>query len=366
MFFRRTKKSIVLGTTIDIAIVILSFILIFSLIYKFSSKATDEAAEAICRGSVAANAKSTFIGDVDTTDNVAGRTALTPLLCKTLNKKIEPKIKDLEEEKKYVAKEIASYAARCWYQFGQGLVQNIFEDKLFGENKCFICYTLKIEEGEKLKKGSIIDESYVDASLNEGIYSVKSDSDNCNNFGGKCAENEDECNKGDYFGLDRQIIDSTCKSDKDKDGKKDVCCFSKYSCINKGGKCADSCEKGYSSYKSAAWMCGKKEQKCCINETNFQTPRGYIQSSGGQGKVELVLGQNKEFKPQGIYAIAIASPYSLATALGLDKVQGAWDSMKATLFNLEIPENSRINYILIGTIEEIGKKCEVQEDISGK
>ncbi len=120
---------------ITIIILIVSFLLILAVIKNMVSKADDITGELICRGSVAARANF-YIG------TTGEKQSMAPLLCKTKDKDVPLVSKGANKEA--MEKDMADLVKRCWWQFGNGLVDNMFDDVLFGNEKCFVCYVAKM------------------------------------------------------------------------------------------------------------------------------------------------------------------------------------------------------------------------------
>ena len=118
MRFYQNKGSLVASVIVGILILVATFLLIFYIVQNFQGRAEAKTSEAICRGSVALREKSytKIMG-------VGG--AGTPILCNTLDKYI-PEDKDAAKEQ--AEKEIASLMAKCWNQFGEGLISDVFKE----------------------------------------------------------------------------------------------------------------------------------------------------------------------------------------------------------------------------------------------
>jgi len=122
---------------VTMIILIVSFLLILATIKTMVARADDISGELICRGSVAARSKY-YIG------TTGEKVSMTPLLCKTKDKEVPVSTKDTS--KAAVEKDMGDLVKRCWWQFGNGLVDNIFDDVLFGNEKCFVCYVVTIDK----------------------------------------------------------------------------------------------------------------------------------------------------------------------------------------------------------------------------
>jgi len=132
-------------TVVYLALMIFSFLIILGSIKMFISKADDVSGELICRGSVA-------MRDQYSVDLGPGDATFTPLLCKTYQKDI-PIGSDKSKEK--VNHDMAELIKRCWWQFGTGFSDDLFND-WFGagnRNDCFVCYTVRIEDVAEIRDG---------------------------------------------------------------------------------------------------------------------------------------------------------------------------------------------------------------------
>jgi len=137
----QNKKSTIEFTVVLFILAVLSLIIISSSIVLFFSRAEDVTAETTCRGSVAARAKFSI-------EPPGGKISFSPLLCKTQDKEL-PKTGETEED---VKKDMAELVKRCWWQFGNGLVDNVFHAWGGGpgsEHYCFVCYTFTIKDKGK-------------------------------------------------------------------------------------------------------------------------------------------------------------------------------------------------------------------------
>ena len=170
---------------IGIIILIFSLISVGLVLKKFTSESETTQAETICRASVATRAKYSGSGyGVDLTP---------PLLCKSHSKKITPSGGDLEEEKESVMKELSDLAARCWWTFGNGLVEKVLPSGFYQESKCFVCYSAKIKPGNYLKDEESISNVELSGYMFNQPYKSISLTDSCYLGGGNCIVNTDEC-----------------------------------------------------------------------------------------------------------------------------------------------------------------------------
>lgn len=121
-----------------IVLVIVSFMLIAGLIIRSMSNTDDKKDENLCKDSIVVRAATSV--HVDAGPEVDLK--LAPYLCKTIDKKVSG---DREE----IKQQLANSMARCWWMFGEGRYEEIFDtlkvsDK--SENKCFVCSTALINE----------------------------------------------------------------------------------------------------------------------------------------------------------------------------------------------------------------------------
>jgi len=142
ILMKNSKKGMAINFMVQMVVVILAFVLIAMVINKFMGGAEDLAAEGICHDSVALRAATVLqLGKAQLTT--------TPLLCKTIDKKIKG---DREE----VLMEVSDSMARCWWMYNEGLYDNQAKDlgletfhELFGisstNSECTVCYSLAID-----------------------------------------------------------------------------------------------------------------------------------------------------------------------------------------------------------------------------
>ncbi len=141
-----SKKAMTAGFLVVLIITLVAFFLIATTIYKFTSKSGDTAAETLCKDSVALRAAATLSLGKDKSTELK----TVPVLCKTIDQKISGKKEDVE-------KTIADKMVKCWQMFGEGRYQkNIFDNiNLYGGNaKCFMCYTIIIDDSTQFNKKS--------------------------------------------------------------------------------------------------------------------------------------------------------------------------------------------------------------------
>lgn len=141
-----STKAMTAGFLVVLIITLVAFFLIATTIYKFTSKSGDASAETLCKDSVALRAAATLSLGKDKSTELK----TVPVLCKTIDKKISGKKEDVE-------KIIADKMVKCWQMFGEGRYQkNIFNNiNLYGGNaKCFMCYTIIIDDSSSFNKKS--------------------------------------------------------------------------------------------------------------------------------------------------------------------------------------------------------------------
>ncbi|MBU0459519.1 MAG: hypothetical protein KJ597_03785 [Nanoarchaeota archaeon] len=139
----KNKKAMTGGQIVTIVVVLVAFVLIAGTVTRFISKAEPKEAEILCQNSISMRAISTTqIGNADI--------ALSPVLCKTIDRKLKGDREEIKEQLAYMM-------ARCWWMFGEGRYEEILGDtdllrKTFGipkgENDCFLCYTALIDQND--------------------------------------------------------------------------------------------------------------------------------------------------------------------------------------------------------------------------
>ncbi|GEM_PF-1694948 len=143
MVLSRLNKKGDISFLVSMALVLVSFMLIGGTIARFISKADDTSAETICQESIAIrSATGVQIGQLEA--------KTSPILCRTIDKKISG-------DRAEVQKQVADSMARCWWMFGEGRsAKNIFDNLggVGGANKCFMCYTLALDDHEKFSSQS--------------------------------------------------------------------------------------------------------------------------------------------------------------------------------------------------------------------
>ncbi|MBT4445840.1 hypothetical protein HOA92_04335 [archaeon] len=144
------KKAIGNAVVISLILTLLSFGLLAITISKAIAEGDDLALETACRQSINIRA-STVLWAKSTFLEKEAQLNLVPPLCTTIDKR-------LEGSKEEVIEEIADLSARCWWMFAEGRYDEILsgnEDKIGqmmgmtkGENDCFICYSLLMDEDD--------------------------------------------------------------------------------------------------------------------------------------------------------------------------------------------------------------------------
>jgi hypothetical protein len=142
------KKGMTASILVSLIITLVAFTLIAGTLYRFMDKADDKQAEILCHDSIAMRAKTQITIDGAL---IGGEIKLGPVLCKTIEKKIKSK------DREVIKREIAEKIARCWWMFGEGRYEEILHGSdvdpipsLFDlderKNQCFNCYYLMIDE----------------------------------------------------------------------------------------------------------------------------------------------------------------------------------------------------------------------------
>ncbi|MCF7865813.1 hypothetical protein K9L67_03670 [Candidatus Woesearchaeota archaeon] len=122
--------------------------ILFGGIYLMIEKGQETATIYTCRNSVLLKSQADLeIGGVKITEKA------TPLICKTEDLQT---LTGTRDEIKY---QIADAAAKCWYQYAEGKIPDLFKAKE-DQKKCGICYYFKIDgvKEEKIAETTIISE----------------------------------------------------------------------------------------------------------------------------------------------------------------------------------------------------------------
>ena len=300
----QNKKAMIKETIVMTLILSTSFILIFFIVPTFISKAEAKSSESICRGSAVLREQARIEQEV-----LGHKFGITrfPLLCKTLDKEVP---QDPQSTKEEVMGEIADLMARCWWQFGEGKIEDPFKEGNFNKKNCFVCYTVATKKTKNFKE-EISSKDFFEYLFNTP-YKIIEETDRCKIGDGFCTDTENNCkfdSRGpvDYWKYEKD--NKICK-ELDKGG----CCYSNYDCLNKGGFCKEDSfnDKKYKKYDK--WKCPEK-LTCFIKEDNLVSYGDYIQEGGGNVRVLLFKedGENTMadvgIRPsEEVYAISFGSP----------------------------------------------------------
>ena len=280
---KRNKKGFFsMQQIIVIVLATVSFVLIAQLSLEAMTKIEEKSSEEICRASIAVRERAKI-------EKFGMEFKTVPLLCKTQDKEIPYATTAKPDE---VKKNIADLMARCWWMFAEGQTKDMLEGTIGGDNACFMCYSIKTKKTKEFTE-TIPANELVEYMI-ETPYKVTRDDDNCKDLGGHCVSEKSECDLGEGWKYDAD--NKICKSEyKDKKN----CCYSRFTCLNKGGKCLDdgSEEKGWHLYNE--WSC-PANKKCYIADEHFYSYVDYIQSWGGQG-LSIVT---TDIAPGGTYTIS--------------------------------------------------------------
>jgi hypothetical protein len=121
-----------LGTLI-IAVAVL--IVVIAIIVVIAARSDEATQNTLCRASVILRGKAR----VDIVKGVYSVEKITPIACRTRN------LGTLKGDRETIKQKIAARSARCWWQFAEGSVQDLFK-KDYKENACFVCYTFNIPD----------------------------------------------------------------------------------------------------------------------------------------------------------------------------------------------------------------------------
>ncbi|MFO8016171.1 MAG: hypothetical protein R6U32_03640 [Candidatus Woesearchaeota archaeon] len=186
--FGRPKKKkglLVEAKLIKLILLIFSFILLFSFIYRFYAKSTEHADEEACRNSLV---MIQTLAEKTKTETVKP----WPRQCKTEDKEFNTQ--DPEKAKR----QLADLMSWCWYMVGEGAIKPFDSDWLSTSKKCFICYTVRFpylkepitprdflfflqDEGRKettyynylkYEEDKLVESPLVNEVNSEGVYSV--------------------------------------------------------------------------------------------------------------------------------------------------------------------------------------------------
>lgn len=334
---------------IMIIVLTLSFIIIAGLIIQFLGKAEGKTAETLCRGSVAARTRTHF----EPAGGAAPNIYLSPLLCKTLDAKLpEQGYLSTKEE---IMRNMADLSAKCWWIFGEGLVNAddiVGERGWFSKDKCYVCYTVNIKD---IRDSSSITKEELEAYFSEAIYKIEEGVSQCTPDGkGICIPKECTCGEacGAYPDYDTKRWPNFFSEGSCEENQK--CCYNrKNECEDKGGKCFDirssSCKEKSSEnneYEYPQWKCEASTETCCLNKEKAVTYTNYIQGNGGYITVQPSIDEFK--KRQETYAIAMVfdTPVNLRWDTDLSKYTG--------------------HRIILSKLNDVKDACAIQKDIGGK
>ncbi|PIN70036.1 hypothetical protein COV93_03145 [Candidatus Woesearchaeota archaeon CG11_big_fil_rev_8_21_14_0_20_43_8] len=294
-----------------------------------------------------------------------------PLLCKQQHLTL-PLDKTASDPNKALMKDISDKMARCWWQFGEGLVDNPFLQSAFSEQQCFQCYSLSIDNDKIGVKEKVTGDDLI-KYMNENSYIPYFTGDSCHNGAGHCS-NDASCSSVKNYGLSPWISEKTTKCEN----KGDYCCYKKTACENHDGYCqvsAGVCPSGYREVTD--YSCSSKE-KCCIPKEKVDTYFDYIQFAKGQGAV--MLKKSLVIDPKETYAIAFMGSKDncgtwckllgggggaiagLLSSFVVTPVGGAAVGITAGIAIKEyMSSNPTTQYVIFATQDELNKLCPMAE-----
>lgn len=136
------KKGMAGDQLVIIVLIIVGFLLIAGVTYGFTKKAEQKSPELLCYNSIGIRAASVLrLGQVDVPFS-------TPI-CETIDV-------ELKGDRGEMKKQLAELMTRCWWMFHEGRYEEILNNpdeirnifNLAGDNKCFVCYNVLIDEKE--------------------------------------------------------------------------------------------------------------------------------------------------------------------------------------------------------------------------
>lgn len=138
----KNKRGLAAGQLVIIILVLVAFVLIAGTVSRFIAKAEPKEAEILCQNSINMRAMSTVnIGSADV--------RLVPPMCKTIDVEITGNREEIKDQLAYLM-------ARCWWMFGEGRYEELFENDFDSltkvlaldktGNDCFLCYTAVIDQ----------------------------------------------------------------------------------------------------------------------------------------------------------------------------------------------------------------------------
>ena len=199
-----------------------------------------------------------------------------------------------DRTKEGIKHQIADRMARCWYMYGEGLVPDVFGGSALVPDKCAVCSTIDVKEGDDFKRGDMITAAEMLAYLYSEPYTVVQQTDRCKNFGGACVEEKRTGKEAVWYAY--EINNEVCTGQEKK-----YCEYSSFTCLQKGGSCTDALAPGQQAYPQ--WKCPAGLQ-CAISQEDYISYLSYVQRYAGDG-VAMVLA---DITPGESYAISYASP----------------------------------------------------------
>ncbi|MBL7055548.1 hypothetical protein ISS07_01405 [Candidatus Woesearchaeota archaeon] len=225
-----------------------AFILVFGVAKLIVDEAEDKTTESICKGSVVLREK-THQQINDPTGNIELASVSSPLLCKTIDRKI-PESKEADEEQ--VKKEFSKMMTSCWSMFGEGLIKDVFKQGDPFTNNCFVCYTANLRETKNFReKNSISSQEFLQYLFSEN-YKIEGKGFSCEENKGECRENNPDTSK-------------------------------------------------YVQHKS--WKCKERKESCFVEKSRYYSYGEYMQDFGGEGKIIIT----EDIRPGETYTISFGS-----------------------------------------------------------
>ena len=308
MVFFRNKKAGIKETLVGTLLLTAGFLLIIVIWQTFQGKVSAKGAESICQGSIALREKSyTEIHDPYVGAKLGS--VATPFLCRTLNNDI-PANKGADKQE--AEREISELAAKCWNQFGQGLIKDVFKEGDPITKNCFICYTVNLRE---FKPNVEIKSDELLRYMFETPYKVVPQTDYCKLSGGFCIDSENKQDCQSNIEADSTYILTDKNNELCKKKNKKTCCYTEYDCWNNGGTCGSENPDANKYKEYLLWKC-PSSMKCFVKNENYYSYGDYIQKSGGPGNIIIT----NHLKHGETYAIGFGSPTKecgICTALGI-------------------------------------------------
>ncbi len=159
---KRLKKKLKKGSMarenlISLILLLATAALLIGFVSKSMAKSSEKAPEVLCRTSVFLREKAYLLQK-----NVK----LLSLNCKTIGKDLP---KDKNSNKEDIEREMAELVRRCWWEFGNGLAKNVFNE-VGGSairNSCFVCYSFTIKKSGDFDETNTISKEDFERFLNE-------------------------------------------------------------------------------------------------------------------------------------------------------------------------------------------------------